>query len=116
MLSQVKSRVRLKRYAITAVVVVAGLSVIGRITGVLVDWLWFSSIGYVDVFWTVFSARALLFVAVFAASTGTIWASGFRAQRYARSLGTWQAPAARSSGTAEVISDLPDQVAPRIPW
>ncbi|MGF6757160.1 UPF0182 family protein [Paraburkholderia sp. GAS42] len=116
MRSQVRSRVRLRRYAIMAVIVVAGLSVIGRITGVLVDWLWFSSIGYVDVFWTVLSARALLFVAVFAASAGTIWASGFLAHRYARSLSTWQVQAARSSGPTEVVSALPDQIAARIPW
>ena len=71
MRSQVRSGVRLRRNAITvAVVVVVGLIVVGRITGVLVDWLWFSSIGYVDVFWTVLSAQALLFVAVFAVSAG----------------------------------------------
>lgn len=117
MRSQVRSGVRLRRNAITvAVVVVVGLIVVGRITGVLVDWLWFSSIGYVDVFWTVLSAQALLFVAVFAASAGAIWVSGFLAHRYARSLGTSQAEAAFSPGTLEVISELADQVAPRIPW
>ncbi|MFC3107321.1 UPF0182 family protein [Undibacterium arcticum] len=113
MRSQVRSGVRLRRNAITvAVVVVVGLIVVGRITGVLVDWLWFSSIGYVDIFWTVLSAQALLFVAVFATSAGAIWVSGFLAHRYARSLGTSQAEAA----FFVVISELADQVAPRIPW
>lgn len=113
MRSQVSSGVRLSRNAITlAVVVVVGLIVVGRITGVLVDWLWFSSIGYVDVFWTVLSAQALLFAAVFAASAGAIWVSGFLAHRYARSVGTSQAEAA----FFVVISELADQVAPRIPW
>src|SRR2546425_8367562 len=113
MRSQVRSGVRLRRNAITvAVVVVVGLIVVGRITGVLVDWLWFSSIGYVDVFWTVLSAQALLFVAVFAASAGAIWVSGFLAHRYARRLGTSQAEAA----FFVVISELADQVASRIPW
>jgi uncharacterized membrane protein (UPF0182 family) len=116
MRSQVRSGVRLRRNAITVAVVVVGLIVVGRITGVLVDWLWISSIGYVDVFWTVLSAQAFLFVAVFAVSAGAIWVSGFLAHRYARSLGTSQAGAAFSSGMPEVISELADQVAPRIPW
>src|ERR1700693_954154 len=115
--SQVRSGVRLSRNAITVavavvVIVVVGMIVVGRITGVLVDWLWFSSIGYVDVFWTVLSAQALLFVAVFAASAGAIWMSGVLAHRYARNLGTSQAEAA----FFVEISELPDQVAPRMPW
>src|SRR2546426_1971283 len=116
MRSRVKSGVRLRRNAITVAVVFVGLIVVGRITGVLVDWLWFSSIGYIDVFWTVLSAQALLFIAVFAASAGAIWVSGFLAHRYARSLGTSQAGAAFSPGTPEVISELPDHVSPRISW
>src|SRR5260370_38395202 len=99
MRSQVRSGARLRRIAITVAIVIVGLIVVGRITGVLVDWLWFSSIGYVDVFWTVLSAKALLFVAVFATSAGAIWGSGVLAHRYAGSLGTWEAGAAFSSGT-----------------
>ncbi|MFC5473931.1 UPF0182 family protein [Paraherbaspirillum soli] len=116
MRSQLRSGVRLKRNAITVAAVVVGLIIVGRITGVLVDWLWFSSIGYVEVFWTVLSAQALLFVAVFAASAGAIWVSGLLAHRYARSLGTSRAKTALSSGTPVVISELADQIAPRIPW
>ncbi|MFC5520037.1 UPF0182 family protein [Polaromonas jejuensis] len=117
MWSQVRSRVRLGRNAVTvAAVVVVGLIVVGRITGVLVDWLWFSSIGYIDVFWTVLSAQALLFVTVFTASAGAIWVSGFLAHRYARSLGISQAGADFSSGSREVVSELADRVASRIPW
>ena len=43
-------------------------------------------------------------------------ASGFLAHRYARRPGTWQVEAARPSGTPEFISELADQLAPRIPW
>jgi len=116
MWSQMRSGMRWRRVAITAAVVIAGLIVVGRFTGVLVDWLWFSSIGYVDVFWTILSTQALLFVAVFAASAGTMWVSGFLAHRYARSLGIWPSRAVRSSGTLRVVSELGEQVAPRIPW
>ena len=41
---------------------------LGRISSVVVDWGWFSSIGYVGVFWTVFVTKAALFVVVFAVS------------------------------------------------
>ena len=111
MRSQVRSGARLRRIAITVAVVVVGLIVVGRITGVLVDWLWFSSIGYVDVFWTVLSAQALLFVVVFAVSAGAIWVSGLVAHRYARTLRPSQASAAFSFGPSTAISELADRVA-----
>lgn len=113
---QLRYGVRLRRCVIAAVVVTASLIVVGRITGVLVDWLWFSSIGYADVFRTVLSAKVLLFVAVFAASASAIWASGLLAHRYARRLRTSRAGAIYSWDTHEVISDLTDQVVSRIPW
>src|SRR5258708_24924687 len=116
MRSPVRSGIRLRRYAIAVAVVVAGLIVVGRITDVLVDWLWFSSIGYIDVFWTILSAQTLLFVAVFTASAGAIAVSGFLAHRHAKSPGTSQAGVALSTGTPDVVSDLAGQVAPRIPW
>ncbi|NPT59469.1 UPF0182 family protein, partial [Paraburkholderia elongata] len=113
---QPSSGVHFRRTAITVAVVVGCLIIVGRITGVVVDWLWFSSIGYVDVFWTIVSTKVLLFAAVFAASASVIAASGFLAHRYARRPGSWQVEAARLSGTPEFISELADQLAPRIPW
>ena len=50
-------------------VIVAFLIALGRVSGIVVDWAWFSTIGYVDVFWTIFAAKAVLFVAVFAVSS-----------------------------------------------
>ena len=44
------------------VAVIVLLFALGRITSVVVDWAWFSSIGYVGVFWTAFAAKAALFV------------------------------------------------------
>jgi uncharacterized protein len=116
MRSQERSVVRLKRYAITAVIVVASLVVVGRITDVLVDWLWFSSVGYADVFWTVVWARVLLFVVVFAASAAAIATSGFLAHRYARSLDTWQVEGDPATPGAKVTLARAEPVARRIPW
>src|SRR5260370_41650807 len=106
MRSQVRSGARLRRIAITVAVVVVGLIVVGRITGVLVDWLWISSIGYVDVFWTVLSAQAFLFVAVFAVSAGAILGVGVLAHRFARDVGASEARAERSSGEPEGLNQI----------
>ena len=116
MRSGVKSGVRLRRYAIAAISVVAGLIVVGGITGILVDWLWFSSIGYGRVFWTILCARALLFAAVFAVSACAIWLSGILAHRYARGVDILRAEATDPSGAAPVTGDLAELVAPYVPW
>jgi uncharacterized membrane protein (UPF0182 family) len=93
------SRVPFKRTGIAVAVVVGCLIVAGRITGVVVDWLWFSSIGYAGVFWTTVSAKALLFAAAFAASSSVIAASGFLAHRYARRPGSCgDGPSVRYAG------------------
>ncbi|WP_458761703.1 UPF0182 family membrane protein [Cupriavidus basilensis] len=101
------SGLRLRRIAARVAVGIIGLIVIGRLTGMLVDWLWFSSIGYVSVFWTVLVTKLLLFAAVFAASAGAIWVSGALAHHYASPPGSWR---------AEVLSELVGEVAPHLPW
>ena len=75
---------RMKYVAILVGILVLGLIVLGRVSNTLVDWLWFSSIGYEGVFWTIFTARTGLFLAVFAASTAVFWLSGRLALRFAR--------------------------------
>jgi uncharacterized membrane protein (UPF0182 family) len=57
-----------KGAALATAVIVAFLIALGRASGVLVDWSWFSSLGYADVFWTVFATKAAVFTAIFAAS------------------------------------------------
>ncbi|SDH34169.1 UPF0182 family protein [Paraburkholderia phenazinium] len=115
--SQNKSPARFRRTAIaTVVVVMAVLIVVGRITGFVVDGLWFASIGYANVFWTVISTQALLFAAVCVVSAATIGASGFVAHHYATRPGSWQVETAQASGPPDLISALTEQLAPRIPW
>ena len=64
------------------IAVIAFLVALGRISSVVVDWAWFSTIGYVGVFWTAFVAKAALFVAVFAVSTLLLWANATLALRF----------------------------------
>ena len=42
----------MKGVGITIAVTVAALIVLAHVSGVVVDWAWFSTIGYVSVFWT----------------------------------------------------------------
>ena len=72
----------LRRIGVLVAVIVL-LFALGRITSVVVDWAWFSSIGYVGVFWTAFATKAALFVVVFAVSTLLLWANATLALRSA---------------------------------
>jgi len=46
-----------KGIGVAIAIIVASLIVLGRASGFLVDWAWFSTIGYVGVFWTVFATK-----------------------------------------------------------
>src|SRR5271166_4810388 len=71
-----------RRFGVPIAVIVL-LFALGRSASVVVDWAWFSSIGYVGVFWTAFVTKAVLFVAVFAVSTLLLWANAALAHRFA---------------------------------
>src|SRR5271166_2569497 len=71
-----------RRFGVPIAVIVLFFA-LGRSASVVVDWAWFSSIGYVGVFWTAFVTKAVLFVAVFAVSTLLLWANAALAHRFA---------------------------------
>ena len=91
-----------KGIGVAIAVIVASLIVLGRASGFVVDWAWFSTIGYVGVFWTVFATKAVLFTAVFAVSTLLLWVNGTLAFRFASQrrlrLPAALDPASRPSG------------------
>jgi uncharacterized membrane protein (UPF0182 family) len=109
-----------KRVAILIAIVLFGLVVLGHAGEALVDWLWFSSIGYAGVFWTIFTARAVLFLAVFAASAGALWLSGWLALRFAGGPAVWPPRAAPSwllSGRGPQTSlQLLGYATSHVPW
>jgi uncharacterized membrane protein (UPF0182 family) len=72
-----------RRIGVAIAVIVASLIVLGRISSVVVDWAWFSTIGYVDVFWTVFATKATVFLAVFVVASLLLWVNGALAFRFA---------------------------------
>src|SRR5713101_1188769 len=70
--------------AVAVIVIVASFIVLGLTSGFLVDWAWFSAVGYLDVFWTILGSQAVLFFAVFAGTAILLWVNGTLAYRFAR--------------------------------
>src|SRR6202158_3907268 len=71
-------------FIIAAVIVGIFLILLGLASDLLVDWLWFSSIGYLQVFWTTIGAKAVVFLAVWTATAVILWLNGWLAVRFAR--------------------------------
>src|ERR1700739_2828806 len=69
---------------IAAIVAGIGLILLGLASDLLVDWLWFSSIGYLQVFLTSIGAKAVLFFVVLTATAVILWLNGSLAVRFAR--------------------------------
>src|SRR5258707_8861988 len=72
------------KFIIAAVVVGILLILFGLASDFLVDWLWFSSIGYLQVFWTTIAAKAAVFFAIWTATAVILWLNGWLALRFAR--------------------------------
>jgi uncharacterized protein len=112
---------RWRPVAMTVVAIAVALIALGITCDLLVDWLWFSAVGYADVFWTMFAARALLFVAVFLGSTAALWLSGASALRFAGRRGPWLALSYdRRSATFQTLPGAPPAqfklTLPLLPW
>jgi hypothetical protein len=71
------------RIIVAIAILVGGLILIGLASSFLVDWEWFSAVGYNGVFWTVIAAKIALFAVVFVVSTAAIWLNGEVAHRLA---------------------------------
>src|SRR3979409_796377 len=71
-------------FIIAAVVVGIFLILLGLASDLLVDWLWFSSVGYLQVFWTTIGAKAVVVFAVWTATAAILWLNGWLAVRFAR--------------------------------
>jgi uncharacterized membrane protein (UPF0182 family) len=66
------------------VFLVISLMLLGSMVDFVVDWLWFGTIGYLSLFWTIIIAKAEVFLAVFAATASILWVNGALAFRFAR--------------------------------
>ena len=72
------------RWIIVAFVGGICLILLGLTSDFLVDWLWFSSIGYLQVFLTSIGAKAVLFFVILTATGVILWLNGLLAVRFAR--------------------------------
>src|SRR5215217_6782235 len=73
-----------KGFTRATLVVIAGLTVLAIASHFLVDWAWFSAIGYLDVFWIVLTTKALLFITVLIASIAILGVNGWLALRFTK--------------------------------
>src|SRR5713226_3256990 len=107
----------LVRLIIAAVVVGICLILLGLASDFLVDWLWFSSIGYLQVFWTTIVAKAVVFFAVWTATAVILWLNGWLAVRFARRQPT-QSVAGLTWKLAGNVPppDLLALIRDRLPW
>jgi uncharacterized protein len=104
--------------AAAIVLLVAGSVALGLASDFLVNWLWFSAVGYREVFWTTFTAKAGLFGAIFVGSTIPVWVSGTLALRFARKRGTWL-PVVLEQPSKPVRTwseTAPEPIVHRFPW
>src|SRR6516164_1478259 len=75
--------------AAAIIFIIACLVVLGLATDFIVDWLWFSSVGYFDVFWVMFRAKLLLFLAAFIVSTFSLWVNAALASHFSARQRLW---------------------------
>src|SRR5215217_136839 len=99
-----------RRVSVAAVILATCLTVLDVVFDFVVDWAWFSELGYLDVFLTAFTTRASLFVTAFAATAIIVWLNGWLAFRVTgkptgRSLELAGAPAhaARPTSVPDVV-------------
>jgi uncharacterized protein len=99
------------------IIVLICLILLGLTADFLVDWLWFSAIGYLDVFWTTIAVKAEVFLVVFMATAIIMWVNGSWASRFARSPWTQQPDDFewKRTGTA-TLPDVLEFIRHQLPW
>jgi hypothetical protein len=100
-----------------AIVLSICLILLGLTGDFLVNWLWFSTIGYLGVFWTTIAAEGVVFFAVFVATAIILWVNGSIASRFGRS--PWMYRPADFEWKRTGIATLPDVLEfmrHRSPW
>jgi len=103
-------------FIVAAVVIVTCLILLALASDILVDWLWFSSIGYPQVFWTTIGAEAVVFVAVWTGAAVILWVNGWLAFRFARRRSTQPVAAPPWSAAGNAPPDLLALARDRLAW
>jgi uncharacterized membrane protein (UPF0182 family) len=102
---------------IVIAILVTCLILLELIASFLIDWLWFSAVGYLDVFWIRIVTEAEIFIVVFIATSIILWANGSLALRFSQSQ--WEKDVtddeSKSAGTATLPETL-DFTRRWLPW
>jgi hypothetical protein len=98
-------------------VLVAGLVMLGLTSRFLVDWAWFSSVGFADVFWTVIAAKIAVFAAAFFATAIVLWVNAEAALRLAAPRSYPRAmPMPWDLQGSTQLGAVIDRLVRRLPW
>ncbi|WP_354128138.1 UPF0182 family protein [Bradyrhizobium sp. i1.15.2] len=101
---------------VAAVVIGICLVLLALASDLLVGWLWFASIGYLQVFWTTIGAEAVVFLAVWIGTTVILWLNGWLALRSARQRPTQFVAAPSWSAAGNAPPDLLVLARDRLSW
>jgi uncharacterized protein len=98
-------------------ILAVGLILLGLTGDFLVDWLWFSAVGYLHVFWTTVAAQAGVFLATFVVTAAVLWANASLALRLAQSPWTQRAPDFEWKEVGVLtLADVLEFMRLRLPW
>jgi uncharacterized membrane protein (UPF0182 family) len=112
-----RSRGAIVALAIAAAVLAVCLILLGLMGEFLVNWLWFSAIGYAGVFWTTIFAESEVFVAVFLLTGIILWLNGRLAYGLAQPAATPHSGAFDWQHTGSLTSpDVAQFLRHRLPW
>jgi uncharacterized protein len=102
---------------VAIIVIAACLVALALASDFLVDWAWFSAIGYLDVFQTILGSKTVLFFAVFAGSAIFLWVNGSLASRFARRRGhVHPVDFGQEAGGVQTLPELLELMSQRLPW
>ena len=109
-------RSSLTGFITAAIIVVAGVMLLGLFSDILVDWMWFSAIGYARVFWTTVGAKAGVFLVVFVVTALILWANARLALHLVRRRSRLPASFDPALATATAPPDPFELLRERLPW
>ncbi len=114
---QVPWRGAVRALMVVAIILAICLILLGLTGNLLVDWLWFSAIGYFGVFWTIIVAKGKVFFAVFVATAIILCLNGWLAFSFARSRWTEHAAELNWKSTgATTLAEMLKLTRHRLPW
>jgi uncharacterized membrane protein (UPF0182 family) len=102
-------------FLVVGIIVAIFLILLGLAGDLLVDWMWFSAIGYLPVFWITIGAKAGVFFVTFAATAAMVWTNARLALHFTRGR---RVPSGFSwkLATAVTSPDLFEFLRNRLPW